>query len=193
MLSFKPFDVTAPRFKATKKNAITSSLLQEFRVKYPQYTEKSNEELINIIKQFHDNIWKTIISNRDGVELQAGLGFIFIGSYKSKRKFLDNKKSAELGKRVTHQNWDTDGFSAKIFYSNYATKYKLRNRDLWKFSAVRQFKRTVSATYPGNWKYYITVDDFFKISSLFKKITYKHNMLKEAANHMDSYNEFKLD
>jgi hypothetical protein len=193
MSTFKAPDVTAPRFRPGRKNVVTVALLEDFRKKYPQYSEQSDETLKGILSAFHGKIWDTVIKERDGVELQSGIGYLFVGSYKSKRKVLDNKKSKELGKRVTHQNWETDGHSAKIFYSNYETKYKIKNRELWVFSGVRQFKRSVSEQYPANWKKYILVDNYFKTSALFKKATIKHIMTRNAEVHMVNYNEFKLD
>lgn len=47
-------------------------------------------------------------------------------------------------------NLDTDGKLAKIFYTNLSTKYRFKNRELWQFKAVRQFKRTVAEVYLSN-------------------------------------------
>ncbi len=53
----------------------------------------------------------------------------------------------------------TDLFSRnkllKIFYSNYEAKYPFKHKDVWTFTAVRQFKRSVAKTYPEKWNKYI--------------------------------------
>ena len=70
---------------------------------------------------------------------------------------------------MQNKNWDTDGKFAIILYTNYTTKYRFRNRELWQFTAVRQFKRAVAKTYPKNWTRYIIMGINRKVAHMYKK------------------------
>ena len=90
-------------------------------------------------------IWKEVIENRDGVELPDSLGYIFIGTCPAAKSVnIDYALSKKYGKVLQNKNWETDGKIAKIFYTNYSTKYRFKNRELWQFTAVRQFKKAVA-------------------------------------------------
>ena len=66
-------------------------------------------------------------------------------------------------------NLDTDGKLAKIFYTNLSTKYRFKNRELWQFKAVRQFKRTVAEVYPKQWNKYIVMENRTRVAEMYKK------------------------
>ena len=86
--------------------------------------------------------------NRDGVELPDSLGYLFIGTCPpAKGVNTDYSLSKEYGKVLQNKNWETDGNIGKIFYTNYSTKYRFKNRELWQFTAVRNFKRSVAKKY----------------------------------------------
>ena len=88
--------------------------------------------------------------------------------------------------RLQNENWDTDGHLGKIFYTNYNTKYRFKNRDLWKFEAHRDFKRTVAKEYPKNWTMYLQIENKSNLSYLYLKETEEH--LEE----IKTYNEFEF-
>ena len=99
---------------------------------------------------------------------------------------MDYSLSKKYGKVLQNQNWETDGNLAKIFYTNYSTKYKFRNREMWRFEACRDFKRTVAKTYPENWTMYINMTDKSKVSQLYYR---QDEKCKEA---FKKYNEFEF-
>ena len=82
----------------------------------------------------------------------------------------------------------------KIFYSNYLSKYRLRDRDLWVFSGHRDFTRKVAETFPSNYKKYIEVENYLRISKIFKRNQRKSIAIKLNADiDISNYNEFDLD
>jgi hypothetical protein len=82
---------------------------------------------------------------------------------------------------------------AKIFYTNYETKYKFKFHELWGFEALRDFKRTVSKTYPTEWKKYIVVDNMVRVSRLFRKSLYVDKLKQEVETAIETYDEFDMN
>jgi hypothetical protein len=95
---------------------------------------------------------------------------------------------------VTLKNLESDSKLAKIFYTNYGTKYKFQNRDLWKFVATRKFKRTVAKEYPRRWKQYIEVAQSDRVSSLFNEKPPKaDDFVKMESELLELYDEFNFN
>jgi hypothetical protein len=191
---FKKPDLNAPRFRAKRTSILNESLYLKFKEKYPQYKDISNSTLKSIIVTFNKRIWENAIGNRDGTELPEELGYIFIGTCMPPKKYnVDYIKSKELNQNVKHRNFESDNFIAKIFYTNFISKYRLQDRELWQFKGERDFTRAVAKHYPENWKKYVQVENFTAINVLFKNKKYKQQMLANTEFHTKDYNEFELD
>lgn len=160
----KPNNRTAKRFRgsAGRTNVLDKQLFQRYKELYPKSSIDFKQFKL-IIKTTHDLILDTIITNRDGFQFPHQLGFMFVGSYRPKTKPVDRKKTLELGYEVRHNNFETDGLACKIFYSNYASRYKntvskyynkVVSRQLWKFVPHRTVKNNVSKAYKQNYKLY---------------------------------------
>jgi hypothetical protein len=171
MLSnFKKPNLNAPRYRDKVLGLLNADLINEFKEKNPIYLNIDNNKLKNIIKLFNERIWKEVIENRDGVELPDSLGYIFIGSCPAAKSVnTDYALSKKYGKVLQNKNWQTDGKVAKIFYTNYSTKYRFKNRELWQFTAVRQFKRSVAKTYPEKWNKYIKMETKKRVADMYRK------------------------
>lgn len=187
-------DLGAPRFRPTRYNVLTKELLKKFREKFPQYKEYSDTEFRKIISTFNTLLWQSAITNRDGAEFPENLGYTFIGSCPSPKKFnTDQSASMKTGERVRHRNFESDNFLAKIFYTNYANKYKFQHRELWQFKGVRDFTRAVGQAYPENWKMYLQVDNLAHISKMYKKSFKTRYIMKRNDNLIETYNEFEMN
>jgi len=192
--NFKKPDVKAPRNRPTSLNLVKRKLFDKFVEKYPEYKDRDYEEFKEIIYNFNEQLWKTAIEYRDGVELPENLGNIFIGTcWRTKRKNINFGKSAQYEKMLTNQNHETDGKVCKIFYTNYENKYRFANRVFWMFKGCRDFKRTLAKTYPDNWKKYVHVDPDLKINKLYKKKMQRDYMTAKAKEMEKFYNEFDMD
>lgn len=194
MKDFKEPDLKAPRYRQRVLDVITEDFFKEFKDQYPEYRSILNSELKDKIRLINGTIWKTVIEERDGVELGSGLGYLFIGSCPKKKTSNTNYNlSKEYKKIIEHRNWESDMFVAKIFYTNYEQKYRFKHHELWGFKAVRDFKRTVSTVYPEDWNKYIQVDNMTKISTLFRKQSYKMIKKREQIDLLKDYDEFAFE
>ena len=101
-------------------------------------------------------------------------------------------KSNKYGVTVTNKNWETDGKLAKIFFTNYAPRHKMKNREFWGFTACREFKRAVSKSYPENWNMYLQVVSKAKIDKVYNSAIYKDYLNKVKNKALISYNEFDI-
>ena len=168
--NFKKPNLNAPRYREKVLGLLNVELINEFKEKHPIYSQIDNDKLKKIIKLFNERIWKEVIENRDGVELPDSLGYIFIGTCPAAKSVnIDYALSKKYGKVLQNKNWETDGKIAKIFYTNYSTKYRFKNRELWQFTAVRQFKRAVAKSYPEKWTKYIRMENKKRVADMYKK------------------------
>ena len=191
---YKKPDLNAPRYRPTKLNLTNVDFYNKFIEDNPKHALVTIEQFKNIIETFNGLIWKTVINERDGIQLPEQLGYIFIGT--CPRKISDNtdyKKSEFYGVKVQNKNWESDEFIAKIFYTNFETKYRFRNHELWGFTGLRDFKRSVASEYPKEWKKYIQVENKLRISRLFRMEKFKHFKTEETADLLKDYDEFNLD
>ena len=187
-------DLTAPRFRPTRLSLMNKEFFKKFYDKYPQYIDIDEDTLKKIISSFNKKIWQEVIENRDGVELPKNLGFLFVGTCLPPKKHnTDYDTSVKYEKKIMHKNFESDGYVAKIFYTNYASKYKFKSRELWQFKGHRDFTRAVSKAYPENWKKYVQVENFQLINKLFKKSKTKLYFAEKTENALPDYNEFDMD
>ncbi len=193
MKEFKKPDLNAPRYRPKKYNLLNKDFYLRFIEKNPKYKYLTLEQVKEVINTFNGCIWEEVINSRDGIELPEQLGYVFIGT--CQRKIHDNpnyRESINYGVKTQNKNWESDQYLAKIFYTNFETKYNFRFHELWGFSAIRDFKRSVASTYPTEWKKYVVVDNMQKVSRLFRKQVYKEYKKKETLEELKDYDEFDL-
>lgn len=195
MGNFKKPDINAPRFQAHRPGILTNSFYKEFKKKFPKYKDYTDKQLGKIIFDYNGRIWGAAIEYREGVELPEGLGNIFVGSCNMPKKTYNSDFGLSIKNNILTRlkNYESNGYLAKIFYTNYATKYLFAYREFWEFKGTRDFTRTVSATYPENWKKYILVENTLLISKLYKKVKNKIFAMDAPKIIAADYNEFNLD
>jgi hypothetical protein len=193
MREFKKPDLTAPRFRPVVYNVLSKEFFDNFKKKYPKYKDLENKDLKNIIKVFNNQMYNTVIDVRDGIQLPEQIGWLFIGTCQSpKKENIDFAKSNKYGVAVSNKNWETDGKLAKIFFTSYALKHKMKNREFWKFVACREFKRSVAKTYPENWNMYAVAEPSKKFKLDYQNIAYKNFIEAKTEKELNTYNEFDL-
>ena len=184
--NYKEPNVKGPRFRNKRLGFLNTKTFNEFRKEFPAYKNIDNSKLKKIIKLYNKNLWEGVIEHRDGVELPNSLGYLFIGTCPPPKNVNTNYAlSKQYGKVLSNKNWETDGNIAKIVYTNWAAKYKFKHRELWRFEAYRDFKRTVAKTYPDNWTKYIYMPKKHKIANMYYDKTAEQEALK-------TYNEFEI-
>jgi hypothetical protein len=164
MREFKTPDLSAPRYRPEVFNLLDKEFFDGFKKKYPRYAKYENNMLKNIAKSFNKSVYNMVVDTRDGVQLPDQIGWLFVGTcQQSKKKNVDFSKSRQYGVEVSNNNFATDGKLAKIFFTSYALKHKMKNREYWSFVACRDFKRLVAKSYPENWNMYRVVENNKKI------------------------------
>jgi len=191
--TFKKPDLNAPRFRPKKLNFTNVDFFKKFIEENPKFNQLTADQFKEIISAFNGKIWRTVIEERDGVQLPEQIGYLFIGSCPRKKSNVDFDKSKHYGVVLQNKNWESDQFIAKIFYTNFETKYRFKNHELWGFKGVRDFTRGVGQSYPKEWKKYIQMDNMIKASRLFRK--HKIDSIKkiETNDLLKNYDEFNLD
>lgn len=190
---YKKPDLNAPRYRPKKLNLTNADFYKRFIEENPKYNSVTLNQFKEIIHTFNGKIWENVINLRDGVQLPEQLGYLFIGSCPRKKSNVDFEKSRRYGVVLQHQNWESDQFAAKIFYTNYETKYRFKNHELWGFKGVRDFTRSVGKTYPKEWKKYIQVDNLIRVSRLFRNEKFKQSKNEQLVDLLKQYDEFNLD
>jgi hypothetical protein len=168
---------------------MNKEFFESFKKKHPKYKHMDDKDLRKIIKRFNQILYQTVIDTRDGVLLPEQVGWIFIGTCQYSKNNIDYYKSNKYGVEVTNKNWETDGKLAKIFFSNYAPKHKMKNREFWGFTACREFKRAVAKAYTENWNIYLQVLPKARIDKLYTGKLYVDYLNKKQ---LENYNEFEL-
>jgi hypothetical protein len=193
MKEFNKPNVKASRYRPEVFTLLNKEFFENFKKNHPKYKNLDNKILRKIIKKFNQILHQNVIDTRDGIQLPEQLGWIFIGTcQRSKKENVDYAKSKKYGIKVTNNNWETDGKLAKIFFTNYAPKHKMKNREFWGFTACREFKRAVAKSYSENWNMYVQVVPKAKIDKVYKGIIYKEHLDKVNKKALESYNEFDL-
>ncbi len=191
---YKKPDLNAPRFRPKKLNLTNIEFYNKFIEDNPKHSLLTIDQFKDIIKAFNGMIWKTVIEQRDGVQLPEQLGYIFIGSCPKKKGDNTNyKKSEHYGVKVQNQNWESDQYIAKIFYTNFETKYRFKNHELWGFKGLRDFTRNVAKTYPIEWKKYVEVENKLNVSRLFRIEKSRQLKIEETVELLKNYDEFNLE
>ena len=172
MSNFKAPDLNAPRFRSKVTGILNSKMFTKFLAKHPKYKNVLNaNEFKKIVMSFNTNIKNATIDNRDGVELPESLGYLIMTKCnRSKKDNLDYANSIKYGKFITHKNWESDDYLAKICYSNYSLKYRFADRELWGFRPDKKFRQDASKAFPEMYQNYIYLTDKIKLSQLYKNI-----------------------
>jgi hypothetical protein len=155
---------------------------------------KDVKKIRDVIIAANRAIAQTVVDFRDGIELPDQLGYMFLGTCLPKvRKNVDFKQTKSYLKVIQHRNWESDNYIAKIFYTNYQTKYGFKFHEIWAFDPCRDFTREVGRTYPENWKKYIQVDHTLKVSKLYRKYMGEVRRSVLDNERLESYNPLELD
>jgi hypothetical protein len=191
MCAFKP-NLKAPRFREKVFNVLSKKLFLEFQEKNEEYKDMTYNQFKEIINTFNRKLYNGVLENRNGVELPEGLGYLFIGTCDaSKKRNIDFKKSIACDTVVSHRNWDSDNHLMKIFYTNSKVRYPIPNKQLWIFTASREFKRKASAVYKVEWTKFIKVDNTQRVSALFEKARVRDYAINKKHEDLIGYDEFK--
>jgi len=196
---YRKTDLRGPRYRKKTLHVITHTTAKRFLSLHPEYKGVSMYRVEAIIRYYNGLLWQEVVKSRDGVEFPASMGRSHIVAYlpHSKRLLLynyDHKKSEKYNILATHKNFNSDSFIAKIVYSNYHVKYKVKNRELWSFKGTRPFTRAASQEFRRCWKKYVMVDTTLKIEYARKLKDLRYQIYKERKTQElpEAYDEFNM-
>jgi len=190
---YKKPDLNAPRFRTDRYSVLGKTLFSKFKKKFPEH-DIDSKTFSKIVMAYSSKIKEVVVNTRDGVDLPRNVGTVFIGSCPAaKKKNYNPIVSALHNTPLQHRNFESDNLLAKIFYSNFASRYKLKDRDLWMFKSDRTFSRMVAKTYPEKWKMYLQVDSFQHISRMYRKHINRDIAIRLSKPIDEDYNEFDMN
>jgi hypothetical protein len=146
---------------------MSDAVFRKFKKEYPQFKDLTRKEYSDIIKEFNLKIVEEAVSNRDGVSFPKKLGLVLVAACPTRpKKNIDYNKSAELGIKVYHRNWDTDNKLAKICYMPGKKRTGFVNSRFWMFKPCRSFKKSVSSSFKENYVRYRKLEGTNKVSKI---------------------------
>ena len=166
--TFKQPNRKAPRFRNKVKRALDQDFFVKLTKMYPDLAI-SKQDVRKILNTFHSICIDIVAETRDGLELPDQLGFILLGKFKTQEFWKgDVQKSLFYNTKIDPLNWEQIEWICKIFYSNFASKYRFKNASLWAFEAARPMKKKASKAFSKNPHKYIFADPHNKISKIFR-------------------------
>ena len=183
----------------------------KLKKRHPNLEIYTNREIAILIEECNKLMADEVATSWDGVMLPEGLGFVITGLSKLPERIacnnIDYATSNELGIKVPYQNHHSNGYVAKVMYTNNIPGHRFINHGLWTFKPCRNLQRAVSAEMKNgrsNWHKIFT--KYFTVTSLFRKQKvpkpswrtikkereYK-KMLEDRANMLAGHDEFKFD
>jgi len=190
---FNAPNIKGPRFRKYFKSVLTTTLYEKFIKANPKHAGITFEQFVGTVDTSLEKMWNVTLVERDGIELPIG-GSLFVGSTKIKVKNNYNiQASIKANTPIKHRNYDTDGYVAKIYYSPHLAKVSGRDRSIWSFKGARDYKRTLSKIYPGNWKKFIVVAELYTVVNEYQRLRARNYFTESTEKAVQTYNEFDLN
>jgi hypothetical protein len=145
------------------------------KVQYPQLQQYTNRQISDWIHDYNKQMANEVASNRYGVKLPERLGAVVTGLCKPTQRTasfnIDYSTSGRLGTAVPHRNGNTNGYLAKVYYTNDIPRCRFQGHRQWIFKPVRALSRAVSAIMKEEATYsrYIVFTGQLPVSALFNK------------------------
>lgn len=140
--------------------------------------EKNNLDLSYIqcrdIIHHANKLVANIVENEiDGFKLPLGMGYLCVTKYIPEKAAINWKATKELGKYVYHTNMHTEGYTCRVMWFRVGRASNTHFHEIFKFKAMRDFARSVSAAFAGGKSYNEwTIADFIekgRLQNLYNK------------------------
>jgi len=187
-IPFKKPDVTAPRLRLLNFDVLKNKRLDNstgkildfytrLKLVYPNVEKYTNKEIKKMINRCNKEVIRTqCLFTREGAELPANLGHIFMGtgpqianpSVKTKDSIVNKKVSMTLEEVRIFANPHTEGNIARIYYTNYEAKFRFEGAGMWMFKPGQEMRSIACKAYTENWRMYFHVRKNNFISSFIR-------------------------
>jgi hypothetical protein len=192
MANYKRPDVSTFRFRFESKRVRNQEVIDSLVLNGSSYADIGTSLVGKIISNYNKKIRDVSMSNYLGAELPLDLGVIFLAGCKVEngRKFINHSASAQAEKIVYSDLEETGGNILKIFYVNSVSRYNLKYKELWSFTATKTFKSVASKYFKENWRKCLGISQKQDVSEFFKKerkqkISYDNNRKDKYENYDD--------
>lgn len=183
--TYKKPNRKAPRFRNKVKRALDPDFFVKLTKMYPDLSI-TRQDVRKILNTFHAICIKEIAETRDGIELHEQLGNIIVGKFKTQEFYSGNPLvSYQYETKIDFLNWEQNEWICKIFYSNFASKYRFRNAALWAFEPARPMKKAVSKAFIKDPHKYVFADHYNRINKIFRLAKKALNEKLKAQNNED--------
>lgn len=200
----KMADPKAPRFHREEvdiANRENKKFYRDLKKQHPELSKYRNSDIGKCIKLCNIAISNEVVFNRNGVRLLDGLGIVVAGACKVSDKLAENNINVEVrtqtGVEVPHNNLHSDGYVAKVKYSNDVDKHMFQNHEFWSFDPCRKLARAVSEEFKkGNHLNYIVFSTYSHISHIFRREKIKKDdgrAEERKTDRLNQYDEFAFN
>lgn len=132
-------DVKGPRFntRTFRHKIVSTDMWRSWKKKTGLGLDY--KEFKRIWKLIVTELHQAVLEEPNGVALPYGLGTLYIGWVKPKKRPIDYKTSKEYGKMIFYENYHSYGKVGKIIYAP-CGKYAHKNCKWWGFKPITPFK-----------------------------------------------------
>lgn len=209
-VAYKAPNLHAPRTRDIARDFLSYpakdyyGFFARLKEQHPQLAKYSNQKIALWITAYNKAMAKAVVENRDGVQLPERIGYVVTGICKptptTASNNIDFAASKRLGANVHYRNAHTNGYIAKIYYTNNVPRCRFTNHNLWTFKPVRALTRAVSAVmkenagytkYPRFTKKY-TVSAYYDKTKLARCAKRKEKLQKARAKKLAEYDVFYI-
>lgn len=104
-------------------------------------------ECKNIIEHSNHVITDVVKNELDGFKMPFGLGYLCASRFIPKNLAIDWKKTKEIGKRVYHLNFHTNGYSCRVNWFRVGRINVTSFNEVFKFKAYKTFSQLISKAF----------------------------------------------
>lgn len=158
-----------------------------------QYKTFSPKPFTKLIHEFHCDFIESVLSNRAGADLPLRMGNLKMIAFKSRGylNFANYKKGEGFISKFSNNH--TEGLTGKIFYSNHATKYRLKDKTIWTFEPEAPFKKKASISFLENYLKYEYSPSRLKISYNNSEFNLQDLNKEKIKIFLKTYDEFYMN
>jgi hypothetical protein len=141
------------KYRSGKRDTIISKQLYKQFIQENPSLEVDYNTFRTIIMDSNEVIHDFVANSEDGFKLPAGLGYVVVTRYKSKKKAVDWLNTKRLGKKVYHTNAHSLGYTSHIkWYKRYIVDFN--NAQIYRLEPYRTLTRLIAKNTKEGKKYH---------------------------------------
>lgn len=203
-------DLHAPRHRVKTMDLLAYpekdryGFFTKLKKQHPELVKYTNREVAVLIEECNKLMAHDVATSWEGVMLPEGLGFVITGLCKLSEKTANNNidygDSNKQGIKIPYGNHHSNGYVAKVMYTNDIPWRRFTNHDLWAFKPCRNLQRAVAVEMiAGRSNQHKVFTRNFTVNSLFRKSKIQKptwctiKAEKARKQFIEQYDEFSFD